>query len=355
MKVNHHLAYSSQIPRTLPVLLVLVLLAPYNTSADTESGIVIQLCTDDSAEVYARFSKAMNKQLTFSKVPDEPNCSIPPSLPKSKHLVIGRFVAVDNEAVSLSLRLAGSDAKRSREIPWLNTERLPLQTTLQEKRLASLAILVDNLVLEFHNLKFESAPSVQVEKEETEEPRPKEELPDTDASATPDKNTKLSHWIGVFAGVDYLTPGMVAPLIGLGYDLYIERFGIALQLAYEFDSTYNLEGRGFTTSAVLAKLGAKYLFFLRSAGFIGVELDCILRYNMFQRDNIPNAKTRDWSSFGVGVLAHGRLRLAGAFGVFLKPGIELYPFARELEIPDGPSEKVGVFGISVTAGLDLYF
>ncbi len=335
------------------LLVVLDFLAPHNARAGTKPGIVIQLCTDDPAEVHVRFFQAMNNQLTFCRVLEESDCSTSSSLPDNEHLVIGRFVTGSNAEVSLSLELADSDVKRSREIPWLGSEQLPLQRTLQEKRVASLAILIDNLVLEFHRLNFEQAPSVQVEKET--QPPHEEPSPEPDEPPAPDKSTKLSHWIGIFSGFDYLTPAMIAPLVGLGYDLHIERFAVAVQLSYEFDSSYELDGREFETSAVQAKLGAKYLFLSRSAGFLGAGLDFIWRYNRFRRNDLENTGVKSWSSFGVGALAHGRLKLAGPFGIFLKPGIELYPFARELKIKDGPMERALLFAVSVTAGFDLYF
>lgn len=336
----------------LPVFLLLF--HGHTAHADPEKKIAIQLCTDDSAKFFTEFAHAVNTQLTFCRVLEESDCAITPLLFEGETLIIGRFSSGDDGEIFLKLELANGDLQRLREMPWLDNKNLPLQMTVQRKRVASFAILVDNLVLEFQQLRLEPVSPIQVE-ESAETPPEKIPARETDEPPARDTSVIPSHRIRVFSGMHYLNPTLIAPHVGLGYSIYLHRFGIFVQLAYEFDSSYELEGRDFETSSVFGRLGAEYIVFVREKGHIGVGIELPIRYNMFRRGDIENAATKRWFNFGVGAFAEGRIAMVGSFGACLKTGVEVFPGASELEIKNGPVEKIGLVGVFLEGGFDIHF
>lgn len=374
--------------QSLLVITWFFLASTTTAQAGTELGIVVQLCTDDKVEIVELIAKSANKQLTFCKVLPSQDCENLPDLSPKQTLLIGKFVQNDENGVSLQLTHQGGTGMRLRDVPWLDTLQHPLDVTLAQKRVTTLAILLDNLVLEFHQLELGDAPDPQPLDSEMEFPQLElgdapdsqpldSEMEASDAKASsvesvsgnkpqrtnntqsppkrPTKRNLFIHLIGVGGSFNYLTPSLAAPTIDIGYDLFINRFGAALRLAYEFDSSYKLKGRPFQTAAIVAAIGAKLLLFQNIRGIIGLDVGLLLRYSMFSRDDITNADTKRFFTVAVTVLVHARLRIWGPLGVFTKLGIAITPFPATLAIKDGPDEQFGLFGFNATAGFDLLF
>ncbi len=331
--------------KTTAVSLILAWMA-VSAAAGQSGGTRLTLCSDDSPAARAFFLQNADPQLSQLDAVAKETCLSMKSQPSSSDAIFGTF-ELDNEG-NVLLSFSRFDTRRSRVIPWLASTASPLKTTTEQGKISALCIICDNLVLELESLDLSDAPELPLA-----EPEPTALTPDPSEPTEPP--LVRSQVIELFGGIKYIAPRTAAPLAGLGYAIYLNRMGLALDAYYEFDSNFELSGRAFTTWALAARLGLSYLAVQRSAGVAGVEASAHWRLNTYRRDNLVAAKTHRWSDFGAGFYLFGRYNFSTIFGVFAKGGMQVFPTAHIAKIADGPKQRVENYSIVLLYGLNFLF
>lgn len=129
---------------------------------------------------------------------------------------------------------------------------------------------------------------------------------------------------------------------------------LAAWLSLEMDSTFEIEGRPFDTTAGILALGPRFQW-QRHRIALGVEPMMVFRYIRLNRADLVDANQYRCVDMGPGVYPFFQFRFHKNWGIMARVGVEMYPKARRVVIEDGPKRRLGLWSFPFQAAFFATF
>ena len=418
MKQNSELSGFARWPGIFGCIILLSLGAGAAKAQTARVPVVFSLCTGLSSTEIVDFTSEINTFASVSEVSVVLSCGTMTTLASSEQMLSVSLVKDDDtlflvvQPALMSEDAAGTNdwhTERSRRaITWTDTTKGFVETTIASGKVKTLALLLDNMVLDFAGFRLlpdtaahggdapaqmsaTPVPMIRDSSEMGETSTSDESRSVTDDSAVRSvtcdcksqckkivDHLKLSQApldatrcaerfpslkgpavdrytiVGAAGGFDFFTGGSYAPSVMADVTLARNRVGVVMRLGMEGDSAFAVSGRPFRTRAGVLELGPGWIADKHRVGG-SLQLLLVFRYWEVYRSDMAGAHSRLFVDFGPGLHWLMWVKFSTHFGVYLKTGVQLFPAARQIIIEDGPRKRIGRFHFPVNLGFFTRF
>jgi hypothetical protein len=365
-----------------------------SSAGETDTLNVVDLCSDDSADVAATFLQGTSSVFAESRIRLRFHCAGLPAT--GERFIVASFV--DDEGIALQL-VSPIDERRVRTIPWLVDVHRPLARTLALGKATALGLILEALTADLRAVRFRPLPAPpgpapgpvptlapapataaagmspaepgtssampsavpQPEAPSTALAVPALQRPSPVASGTrlPEPRDRASdHGLEIavpLLGIAWMPPDTVAPEIEVGLGWGGPRWWAIVDGVLQLDSNFAIEGRTFRTEGYGIRVGIRRGL-ARSQRFRwDVDLTATGQLSRYRRDDLPGAATHQWADLGAAVHSRVSLGLSRHVVALLAIGAGVNPTARLASIPGGPSRRVNLATVDVVGGLGFAF
>lgn len=373
------------------------------------SRIAITLCTKDTTDNGKSFVNEVSPYLRISTLNFKRACPDNEQLAEKNHLIatIHQFDGQMNLEVKGHINGQYYEGYR-RHIPWVTNTSAPLESTLESNKQVSFALLLETLLFDFEYIRLnfvpersdvsvadfedgeigapahipetvETAQSIDEKAEAIPEPSTGNEASlieksDNEASAdssdgedndssdlekrdsrNDDRPTVGTSTLGLQGGMAYSPQDTVFIEIDLSYLLKVGRVRLFANIGQSPWSTFKIGERPFRTFLFNVGIGGGLALVERAHLAVLLTAFLRLRTNLIRREKIPGATFKTWLDVGAGTALWIHLLPRRLLGVLFSVGIDVFPTAREVVIPNGPRKRFGLVSIPAKIGGSLTF